>query len=311
MQRRWGKGVPIAQRGPGWTYRPDDAPPSVYGPHQPGIVTPHLTHALLTAYDLDGADPREVLEHWTKEAETRHAQGQTVTLGLGPAVLPSPRLKPLPHFHGDALDPRRCGGDLAVLIQADDPPEPLEGLRPRWQRRGARRGRGALGFHDGTLNLKRPRDFDRHVWVTGNDHTGMVGGTYLVVRDIHVQPTWHTLKDGEQEQIIGRDKRTGAPLTGTRLFDAPILDQLPPDAHIRVAAPRTAHVAILRRGYDTPEGLLFLAFMADPRRQFTPLMQRLAEHDALHAHTQHRGSAIFAIPPGAQRNSFIAQPLLD
>jgi deferrochelatase/peroxidase EfeB len=60
---------------------------------------------------------------------------------------------------------------------------------------------------------------------------------------------------------------------------------------------------------DTDDGLLFLAFMADPRRQFTPLMQRLAAHDALHRHTRHVGSALFAVPPGATPGSFIAQPL--
>ena len=115
----------------------------------------------------------------------------------------------------------------------------------RWQQRGTRTDRGALGFREDTLNLRRPRDFDRHVWVT----------------------------------------------------------------HIRVAASRTARVALLRRGYDTEDGLLFLAFMTDPRRQFTPLMQRLAAHDALHRHTRHVGGALFAIPPGATPESFLAQPL--
>jgi deferrochelatase/peroxidase EfeB len=125
-----------------------------------------------------------------------------------------------------------------------------------------------------------------------------------------VEPSWRTLTDEQQEQVIGRSKRTGAPLSGTRLYDPPILDRLPPDAHIRVAAPRSSSVAILRRGYDTEDGLLLNAFMADPRRQFVPLQQRLAERDALHRHTRHVGSAVFAIPPGAQRNSFIAQSLL-
>lgn len=138
----------------------------------------------------------------------------------------------------------------------------------------------------------------------------MVGGTYMVVRDIAVESSWATLTEHEQEQVIGRDKHTGAPLSGTRLYDPPVLERLPEDAHIRVAAPRTARVAILRRGYDTDEGLLFLAFMADPRRQFVPLQQRLAAHDALHRHTRATGSAVFAIPPGAQPKSFIAQPLL-
>jgi deferrochelatase/peroxidase EfeB len=299
--------VPIAERGPGWTYRPDLRPPSVYGAHQPGIVTPHLRHALLTAYDID--DPRELLSAWTEEAEARHGAGQTVTIGLGARLVASPRLRPLPPFAGDALDPARCGGDVAVLIQGDHPPEALRGPQPRWARRGTRSDRGALGFREGTLNLKRPKDFDRHVWVRGQDRTGMIGGTYLVVRDIEVDGSWHRLSEEQQERIIGRDKRTGAPLGRTRLYDAPVLDRLPEDAHIRVASRRSSGVALLRRGYDTENGLLFLAFMADPRRQFTPLMEHLAAHDALHRHTRHVGSAVFAIPPGARPNSFIAQPL--
>ena len=96
--------------------------------------------------------------------------------------------------------------------------------------------------------------------------------------------------------MIGRDKQTGAPLGGTRLFEKPKLETLPEHAHIRQASPRTSGVTILRRGYDTPHGLLFLAFMKDPRRQFVPLQERLSAHDALHAHTTARGSAVFAIP---------------
>jgi Dyp-type peroxidase family len=135
----------------------------------------------------------------------------------------------------------------------------------------------------------------------------MVGGTYLVVRDIAVEPSWHDLSEPEQERIIGRDKRTGAPLGGTRLFEKPDLQHLPPHAHIVQAAPRTAGVTILRRGYDTDDGLLFLAFMTDPRRQYVPLQRRLSEHDALHPYTRTKGSAVFAIPPGAAHPLLYAQ----
>jgi deferrochelatase/peroxidase EfeB len=124
-----------------------------------------------------------------------------------------------------------------------------------------------------------------------------------------VLDTWQRLDRHEQEQVIGRDKQSGAPLGGRRLYDAPVLDRLPRDAHIRVAAPRESHVALLRRGYDTDDGLLFLAFQRDPRRQYVPLQRRLAEHDALHPFTRHVGSAVFAIPPGATTKNFIAQSL--
>ena len=80
----------------------------------------------------------------------------------------------------------------------------------------------------------------------------------------------------------------------------------PPHSHVGLAKGHQ----LLRRGYDTDEGLLFLAFTNDPRRRYVPLQQRLAEHDPLHPHTRHVGSALFAIPPGAQPKSFLAQPLL-
>ncbi len=122
-----------------------------------------------------------------------------------------------------------------------------------------------------------------------------------------MRETWKALDDVQQEHVVGRDKRTGAPLGRRRLYDAPVLDRLPPDAHICVAAPREAKVALLRRGYDTEDGLLFLAFQRDPRRQYVPLQQRLAQRDALHARTRHIDSGVFAIPPGPGLRTLYAQ----
>ncbi len=45
---------------------------------------------------------------------------------------------------------------------------------------------GALGFRDGTAVPRRPLDLERHVWVTGRERSWMLGGTFLVVRDIEV-----------------------------------------------------------------------------------------------------------------------------
>jgi deferrochelatase/peroxidase EfeB len=293
--------------------------PTIYDTHQPGIATPHLQHGAFAAFDIESP---EVIAKWTVEAEALMREGaMTVTIGLGASLfderfgLAEQRpagLRDLPAFAGDQLDPSRCGGDACVLICAD---EPVDALRrfgiPRWQQRGTRTDQGALGFRDGTLNLRRPRDFDRHVWVSGRERSWMVGGTFLVVRDIDVLDSWERLAEHDQEQIIGRHRGSGAPLGRSRLYDAPILEDLPPDSHIRLAAPRSNEgAALLRRGYDTQNGLLFLAFQKDPRRQYVPVQRRLAEHDALHPHTRHVGSALFAIPPGARRPHGLAHALL-
>jgi deferrochelatase/peroxidase EfeB len=306
--------VPVGERGPKRTYRPDTRAPTIYGDHQPGIATPQLEYGAIGAFDLDGLD---VLAEWTRLAEALMREGGvTVTIGLGATAVPPHQrpvaLRDLPAFPGDALDPARCGGDACVLVCSEEPVDLLPRFgTPRWRRHGVRRDRGALGFRDGINIPRRPLDFDRHVWVTTNDRSWMLGGTYLVVRDIEVLDSWHRLSEDEQERAIGRSHRSGAPLTGRRLYDRPDLERLPSDAHIRLAAPRTnAGATMLRRGYDTREGLLFLAFQKDPRRQFVPVQQRLARHDALQPHTRHVGSAVFAIPPGARRPHGLAHALL-
>jgi dye decolorizing peroxidase len=68
---------------------------------------------------------------------------------------------------------------------------------------------------------------------------------------------------------------------------------------------------MLRRSYGFEGGLLFLAFVREPLRQFVPVQRRLAEHDGLGRFTKHTGSAIFAIPPGAPAGGFVGQQLLE
>jgi deferrochelatase/peroxidase EfeB len=285
--------VPVHERGPKRTYRPDMTPPSLHGEHPPGIAGPHLRYGKIGAFE----EPD--LEAWTRLAEELMPE-ITVTIGLGPAFFTRDApvaLRELPPFAGDDLDPRRTGGKACVLLASDQPIDVLTRFgTPRWTREGEKTPNGALGFRDGTMNPRRPLDLDRHVWVTTRDRTEMLGGTYLVVRDIEIRPTWSALARDEQERVIGRDKESGAPLGGSRLFEKPQLATLPEQAHIRQASPRMSGVTILRRGYDTDTGLLFLAFMKDPRRQFVPLQRRLSVHDALHVHTRTRGSAVFAVP---------------
>jgi deferrochelatase/peroxidase EfeB len=193
---------------------------------------------------------------------------------------------------------------------------------PRWRQAGALRRdarddprgtpRDPLGFRDGTHNLRRGRDLDRYVWVARGDRTAMVGGTYLVVRRIEIAlDAWHALAVARQEEVIGRHRDSGAPPGGRREFDPAPLEAFPPGSHVRLASPRTNAVPpMLRRSYGIEGGLLFLAFMRDPAKQFVPVQRRLAEEDALSGYLRHTGSAVFAIPPGAQPGGFVGDGLL-
>jgi deferrochelatase/peroxidase EfeB len=148
----------------------------------------------------------------------------------------------------------------------------------------------------------------------------MRGGSYLVVRRIRMKlDAWNATPVNRQERVIGRRKRSGAPLGGQREFDPVDLNAgvasgnpvIPADAHIRLASPHAnGGVRILRRSYNTSDGLLFIAFQRHPR-QFAAIQQRLGERqDALGSFIVHEGSAVFACPPGARRGGFVGDGLL-
>jgi deferrochelatase/peroxidase EfeB len=279
----------------------------------------------------------------------------TVTVGLGPGIfddrfgLAAKRpalLARLPALPGDDLDPALSGGDLSVQACADDPQVAYHAVRnlarigqatahTRWVVMGFGRAsagkhqqtpRNLLGFKDGTRNLKTSAERDQFVWLRGRGW--MRGGTYQVVRKIrmHIE-NWDGDPISDQEQIFGRTKVEGAPLTGAEEFDTPDFARrdaagrpvIDPLAHIALAAhENNGGVRILRRSYNYTDGLnaeglldaglLFIAYMNDPRH-FVTLQTRLGASDLLNEYIQHIGSAIFAIPPAPRRGGYIAQAL--
>jgi deferrochelatase/peroxidase EfeB len=160
--------------------------------------------------------------------------------------------------------------------------------------------RNLFAFRDGTANphVDDGTLMNQLIWVqpgAQGEPSWTAGGTYMVVRTIrmHVE-FWDRVGMLEQEQMIGRDRVTGAPLGGTNEFEDPRFDtdpkgdRIPLDAHIRLANPRTPPTAdqrILRRGYnyhrgvdaagDLDQGLMFVAFNQDPERQFAMIQKRL------------------------------------
>ncbi|NUP49250.1 MAG: deferrochelatase/peroxidase EfeB [Catenulispora sp.] len=289
----------------------------------------------------------------TGEAEGLSAARLTITVGFGPSLfdqrfgLSAKRpaaLADLPTLPGDGtLVPARSGGDLCVQACADDPTVAFHAIRNfarlargkaviRWSQLGFGRTsatsvgqqteRNLMGFKDGTRNIKAETgaDLDGYVWVGAEgEQSWMRGGSYLVARRIRMLiESWDTDRLADQENVFGRFKTSGAPLTGKAESDTPDFAAegadgrpvIPVGAHIRLAAPETnGGQKILRRGYsytdgiDTATGLLdaglfFIAYQKDPRAQFVPIQTRLAQHDNLNEYIRHTGSALFAVPPG-------------
>ncbi|MFI5958717.1 Dyp-type peroxidase [Cryptosporangium sp. NPDC051539] len=284
----------------------------------------------------------------------------TITVGFGPSlfgragipVTARPAaLAPLPAFAGESLDASRSDGDLGVLVSADDAVVAFSALRtlerlaagvakPRWQFAGFTRGRGVttnegatvrnlMGQLDGTRNPKPTEaTFARTVFA---DDGWMKDGSYLVVRRIRMLlDDWEKHPVADQEQVIGRKKQSGAPLSGgvettpanfgRRGSDgAPMIAE---NSHIRLATSAfNRGAALLRRGYSFADplpdgsveaGLIFLAWQSDPRTGFIPVQQNLvAGHDRLGAFTRHETSALFAMPGGATAGRYLGQSLFE
>ena len=305
---------------------------------QRGILDAQQRQIVLVALEAT-ASPRsavEALDSWSLLAERLQARNRdaalTITVGIGSSLLERGRsraaapagLRPLPAFRGDRLDPARSGGDACLQVCADDPAVVERAVRelladargslgPRWRQDGflprpAADGtpRNLLGFKDGTGNPPHAR-VRALIAARGREVPGwLLGGTFLVVRRIAIDlPAWSRVPLTRQEAIIGRHKRSGAPLGGVRERDHVNVALLGSQAHVALA--RTGYsgasgpARLLRRGYsfrdDDASGLLFLAFTRDPQRDYVPMQQRLAESDALVPFIEHRASALFAIPP--------------
>jgi deferrochelatase/peroxidase EfeB len=181
--------------------------------------------------------------------------------------------------------------------------------------------RNLFAFRDGTANpeVTDAALMNQLIWVQpGTDGPAWTaGGTYMVVRTIrqHVE-FWDRVGMLEQEQMIGRERVSGAPLGGTSEFEDPQYNldphgrRIPLTAHIRLANPRTTATAgqrIVRRGYNyhrgvdeagnLDQGLVFIAFNQDPARQFATIQRRL-EAEPMTDYITPVGGGYFFVPRG-------------
>jgi len=287
----------------------------------------------------------------------------TVTVGVGASLLAKlglgnqipTALDPLPTFLGDAIDAAASDGDLALLVAANDGLVAVHALRAmqrsavavttqRWQIKGFGEAGGVMpsptatprnlmGQLDGTGNPKPGTTaFDQTVYVPADsDPAWMRGGSYMVYRRIRMLLNeWDTLDRGQQEAVIGRDKVTGAPLSGGTEFTAPDYEKfgssgsllIPPGSHIRQASGQfNSGATIYRRPFSyydglradgSPDaGLMFLAFQQNPATGFTIIQQRLSGADTLSTFIRHEASGLFAILPGCAEGGYLGQSLLE
>jgi len=296
----------------------------------------------------------------------------TVTFGFGPGLftkdghdrfnLASQRpgaLVDMPRFPGDQLLDTRTGGDVSVQACSDDPQVAFHAVRQlarlaygaaqvRWTQTGFlpqfapdQTPRNLMGFKDGTNNpsTSDAKAMDQFVWASNDGPSWMRGGSYLAVRRIRIAlEHWDRMSIAFQEQTVGREKYSGAPLGGKNELDPVKLDANDKDgnpliadnAHVRLASPESNDgTRILRRPYSYNDGvnftserwppwrqgmeydagLLFLAYQRDPRTGFIKLFDGISKLDMLNQFVTHTGGGLFACPGGVSEGEFIGQPL--
>lgn len=258
-------------------------------------------------------------------------------------------LQRMKRFSNDALDASLCHGDLLLQICSNGADTNIHALRDilkntpdllllRWKQEGSvpvrqpkpaetepgeppQSARNLLGFRDGTANpdATNKAAMERLVWVRpGTGEPGWAAnGTYQVVRIIrNFVERWDRTALGEQEDIIGRRKDSGAPFGGAREYDEPVYADDPDgkrtklDAHIRLANPRRADSEpsrMLRRPFNYSNGvtragqldmgLLFICFQQDLERSFIAVQTRL-NGEPLEEYIKPVGGGYFFALPG-------------
>jgi deferrochelatase/peroxidase EfeB len=267
-------------------------------------------------------------------------------------------LEEMPFLANDKLDPKLSHGDISIIIEAGHNDTVVFALRQlmrrtrrhlvlRWMIDGYARGIGAgrtseaatprnlLGFKDGTGNLDVDDAalMDRHVWVGPNDGepAWAVGGSYQAVRIIRMfVEFWDRTQLIEQENLIGRQKVSGAPLGMAGEFDDPDYASDPDgkriklDAHIRLANPRTPETdenRILRRGFNysrgfdgagrLDQGLAFVAYQRSLQKGFRTVQNRL-KGEPLEEYIMPVGGGFFFVLPGVTgADRFLGDQLLS
>lgn len=268
-----------------------------------------------------------------------------------------PILVAMPTFRGDELVAEETGGDMTVQACADDPQIAFHAVRTlakaadgvatlRWVQRGfnetaatAGTPRNLLGFKDGITNPTGEGQLREHVWVGEEGPRWLRGGSYVVLRKIRIDiRDWDAQSVRAQEQVIGRYKASGAPLSG-RAEDDPINlaarsasghRLIPPNSHVALASSQQyGGGTIFRRSYSYDDGLLaggdssgpdglfdagvlFVGYQRDVIRGFCAIFSVLSQSDALMRFTTHTGGAIAAVPPGVPGpGSWIGQALFE
>ncbi len=257
----------------------------------------------------------------------------------------------IPRMAAEKIDEDRSHGDLLIQICAEDPMVVLHAAHQfkriafglatvRWMQLGYGRTsstskdqktpRNLFGFKDGTANIKAEEpqeELNEHLWIQPDDEAGdwAAGGSYFAFRKIlQMMEVWDELILSEQENIVGRDKLEGAPLSGGEEFTEPDFNNpaIDENSHVRLMHPDNNNGRrMLRRGYNYTEGidylgrlnagLFFIAYVRNPQTNFVPILAKMRT-DLMTEYLQHIATGLYIVPPGMRDgDTYVGQTLFS
>lgn len=310
--------------------------------HQEGIITP-LTpqpHQLTSVWSVSATTPQAwlallaTLGTAATAAMQVHADEEvTVTIGIGPRLVRQidsklPGTTDMPGYPRESMTSATRQGDLLINVCAQNLAvcrASTQTLRAtlgdqatlNWSQvafrtppvatlNGSGVSRNVFGFADGIIQPSE-EERNRDVWF-GAD-SPLAGGTLAVFRRFELDRDRFTaLPVSRQEEIFGRRRKSGAPLSGGTIETLPSLTAKTPDgrylepinSHTRVANAMANGVGIMqRRGYALadPSGLMFVCFQNE-LRTFDLTLARMVEEDDLFSFTKTTATGTFLIPAG-------------
>ena len=235
--------------------------------------------------------------------------------------------KSIPAYSIDKLEQRWSDGDLVLQITGDNPQsifhaaqvlerdaEPFATVR--WQQRGfldpaginqGEVSRNLMGQLDGTANkVVASKEFSEIAWAKDG---ALENGTTMIVRRIRMNlDSWNKVSTDSKSKVVGRSLENGD-----------LLDSSSASAHQSRAFTQGA-AGIIRRGFNYDDnyladgsrdaGLIFIAFQAR-LKSYLEIQARLNQVDSLNRYTTPVGSALFIVPRGATKESYLGQSFFN
>ncbi len=284
----------------------------------------------------------------------------TVTIGFGEKLFDErfgisdfkpEKLKEFERITAERLDPAEQGSDFGVQICADDRqvvfhamrtlakiarPKAkitymIHGFKPARQSATQTTPRDLFGFRDGTTNPTEDKEFDEYVWIKGGDQEWLEGGSYMVYRRTVIDiETWENDRISDQEQLIGRRKDTGAPLSNPDgdEFDLPDFTAkdedgnylIDPNSHVAITSDQRLGFKILRRDFnywlglnehgDQDCGFANMAYTNEPHN-YWKLRDDMGKYDRLNEYYYDDRSGLWAVPQAPKSGHYLGQEFFE